>query len=277
MAQTTNELAEKVASGNGGTFPTVNKKPPTVSNQIQAWLERSKAELAKALPKHLTPDRMARVAMTEIRTNPKLLGCKIESLMASIMKAAQEGLEFGTGDAYLVPYGNECQYIRGYRGSLKLIRRSQEVGNIGAYAVYEKDHFDLCLGSEPKVVHKPSLEADRGSIRGFYCVAEIKGQGVYIEWMSLEEINKIRDRSKAKNNGPWVSDFVEMGRKTILKRASKYLPMSVEVSAAIQRDEEKEFGESSEFSPSVFEMNLGEVEEESTKPEVKWIGGEEAA
>jgi recombination protein RecT len=253
MAKTNEELMDKLQGA-----PMV-KAPSTIAGQVAGYLDKMKGQLAHALPKHITPDRMARVALTEIRTNPKLLECSMESLMACVMKAAQEGLEFGTGDAYLVPFFNnknkkmEAQYIRGYRGSLKLIRRSQEIASIGAYPVYSKDIFDLELGTTPKVTHKPNLMVNRGELVGFYCAAEIKGQGHYIEWMSIEEVEAIKTRSKAKDYGPWITDFIEMGRKTVLKRASKYLPMAIEAATAIEEDNRTEFGE------DVSEMNLGEL------------------
>lgn len=269
MAKTNEELMDKL---NGA--PAV-KAPKSVAGQVSEYLEKMKGQLALALPKHITPDRMARIALTEIRTNPKLLECNLESLMASVMKASQEGLEFGTGDAYLVPFWNnkakrlECQYIRGYRGALKLIRRSQEIGTIGAFPVYSLDHFELELGSCPSVTHKPSLQSNRGELIGFYMSAEIKGQGNYVEWMSLDEVERIKARSKSKNKdgevfGPWADDFVEMGRKTVLKRGSKFLPMSIEIAQAIQEDDKREF----HTDENVFEMNLGELPE-TTEDQVK--------
>lgn len=246
MAISNNELMEKVSNGPSKSVP--------VANQIHAYLDRMKGEIARALPKHMTADRIARVALTEIRTSPKLMQCSIESLMACVMKASQEGLEFGTGDAYIVPYGANAQYIRGYRGCLKLLRRSQEVNNIACYPVYDKDLFDIDLGSSPKVNHKPNLTADRGEFRGCYVVAEVKGEGVYIEWMGKKEIDAIRARSKASGSGPWVTDYVEMARKTVLKRACKYLPMAVETAEALAEDSRVEFGE----MPAI-DINLGEA------------------
>jgi recombination protein RecT len=268
MAKTTTELAEKIQ-------PMVNaERPKTVVDSVAAWLNKNQAEIAKALPKAISRERISRVAVTELRTNTALHECDLGSLMAGIMKSAQEGLEFGNGDAYLVPFNKkvklpgggekwikEAQYIRGYKGTLKLIRRSKEVSNIGAYAVYELDNFDLQLGSDPKVIHRPSLEADRGKLKGFYCCAHIKGEGCYIDWMSLAEVEAIKERSKAKDYGPWVTDFVEMGKKTVLKRASKYLPMEIEIASEIAEDERREFSEAAQ----VFEMNLGELPEDATE------------
>jgi recombination protein RecT len=244
MAINNSELMNKVSGVS---------KPVPVANQVHAYLDKMKVEIARALPKHMTADRVARMALTEIRSTPKLLQCSIESLMACVMKASQEGLEFGTGDAYLVPYGNQAQYIRGYRGCLKLLRRSKEVSNIACYPVYSNDRFEIQLGANPDVKHVPDLSDVKGDFRGCYVIADVAGEGRYIEWMSKKEIDAIKGRSKASGNGPWVTDYVEMARKTVLKRACKYLPMAVEIAEALEADNKVEFGDSEPI-----EINLGE-------------------
>ena len=245
MATTNDALMTKV----NGT-----SKPVPVANQVHQYLEKMKGEIARALPKHLSVDRISRVALTEIRTNPKLLNCSLESLMACVMKASQEGLEFGTGDAYLVPYGNQAQYIRGYRGCLKLLRRSKEVSNIACYPVYSNDLFEIQLGASPDVKHVPDLSEVKGEFKGVYVIADVVGEGRYIEWMSKKDVDAIRARSKASGSGPWVTDYVEMARKTVLKRACKYLPMAIEINDALDQDTKTEFGE-----PEPIEINLGEA------------------
>ena len=56
--------------------------------------------------------------------------------------------------------------------------------------------------------------------------------------MSIEDIRKHRDRfSQAKNSGPWVSNFDEMAKKTVLKKALKYAPLTIEAQAAVAMDE----------------------------------------
>jgi len=98
---------------------------------IQDLLKRMEPQIRKALPKHLEPERLARIALTEIRKNPKLLECSRESLLGAVMTAAQLGLEPGVlGHAYLIPYWNnktksyEVQFQIGYKGLLDLVRRS---------------------------------------------------------------------------------------------------------------------------------------------------------
>ena len=117
---------------------------------IQDLLKRMEPQIRKALPKHLEPERLARIALTEIRKNPKLLECSRESLLGAVMTAAQLGLEPGVlGHAYLIPYWNnktksyEVQFQIGYKGLLDVVRRSGEITSISAHCVYENDEFEF--------------------------------------------------------------------------------------------------------------------------------------
>ena len=58
---------------------------------FSGFMEKVKPQLALALPKHLTADRMARLALTAFSTSPKLQECDPMSIAASIMTAGQLG------------------------------------------------------------------------------------------------------------------------------------------------------------------------------------------
>ena len=49
-------------------------------------------EWAKVLPSFLTPERLARVALTQLRKNPRLCECTRDSLLAALMTCAEVGL-----------------------------------------------------------------------------------------------------------------------------------------------------------------------------------------
>lgn len=207
------------------------------------FLTSRKGEIAAALPRHVTPDRMIRLALTEFTKNKTLQQCTPASVYGGIIQASQLGLEIGVmGQAYLVPYRNnkagtmEAQFIPGYKGLIALARRSGEVTSIETHIVYEMDEFDLTLGIETKVRHVPNLEGDRGRARLVYGVAHFKDGGHHFEWMSLAEVEKIRSRSKAANSGPWVTDYEQMVRKTLIRRMANYLPMSIELANALEID-----------------------------------------
>lgn len=235
--------------------PTPQNLPQTtkVAN-IRQLLERSRRQLEMALPKHLTADRLLRVAMTSIQRTPKLLDCTQTSLLACIMTCAQLGLEPDQflGQAYLVPFKNTCTLIPGYRGYIALARRSGEVQSVSSQAVYEKDHFILQYGIDEKLEHVPydPSEADldtkdpRGAFKAAYVIFKYKDGSYSFDCMGKAEIDRIRKRSQAANDGPWVTDYAEMAKKTVIKRHAKLAPLSVEFQRAVALEDRAMAGES---------------------------------
>jgi len=210
---------------------------------IKHLLEKMAPEIQKALPKHVDPDRIARIALTEVRKTPKLLQCSQASLLGAIMTSAQLGLEPGpTGQCYLIPYYNkklgsyECQFQIGYKGLLDLFYRADGSLNIDAHEVYENDDFEYEYGLNPVLRHKPSLK-NRGNPIAYYAVAHLKDGGYSFTVMSIEDVEKIRKRSKSTGFSPWQTDYDEMAKKTVIKRLCKYLPLSIELQRGISNDE----------------------------------------
>ncbi|WP_110995412.1 recombination protein RecT [Pseudomonas sichuanensis] len=211
-----------------------------------------KNQMALALPKHMTADRLARIATTELRKVPALAKCNIESFMGAIMQCAQLGLEPGSalGHAYLLPFGNgkasdglaNCQLIIGYRGMIDLARRSGQIVSIAARAVHERDQFSYQYGLHEDLQHKPCEDGEPGKLTHVYAVARLKDGGVQFEVMSKLEVDKVKAQSKAGNNGPWVSHYEEMAKKTVIRRLFKYLPVSIELQQAVTLDERADAG-----------------------------------
>jgi recombination protein RecT len=95
--------------------------------------------------------------------------------------------------------------------------------------VYENDTFELELGIDTKVTHKPLLTGDRGKPKLVYMVAHFTDGGHHFEWMSISDVDKIRGRSPSGKSGPWVTDYEQMALKTVIRRGWKFLPMSIEM------------------------------------------------
>jgi recombination protein RecT len=196
-------------------------------------------EIAKALPSVLTPERFTRITLSALSTNQKLAECTPNSFLAAMMTAAQLGVEPNTplGQAYLIPYKGQCQFQLGYKGMIDLAYRSGEVKMIQAHTVYENDDFDYELGLEPKLHHVPAKK-DRGAPEYFYAVFHTKDGGYGFEVMSLDDIQThAKKYSKSYNNGPWQTNFEEMAKKTVLKRALKYAPLKSDFVKALSADE----------------------------------------
>lgn len=160
-----------------------------------------------------------------------------------MMIAAQLGLECNTplGQAYLIPYRNhgqlECQFQLGYKGLIDLCYRSGEVNTVQAHTVYENDVFEYELGLEPKLRHVPAT-SQRGAPTHFYAVFRTKSDGYGFEVMSIDDVRAHAQKySKSYSNGPWQTNFEEMAKKTVLKRALKYAPLKTEFARSFSADE----------------------------------------
>lgn len=213
------------------------------SRTIQDYVKVMMPEIRKALPSVMTPERFTRITLSALSGNPTLQQCTPQSFLGSMMTAAQLGLEPNTplGQAYLIPFRNhgrlEAQFQLGYKGLIDLAYRSGEVSTIQAHTVYTNDDFTYELGLEPKLSHVPA-QKDRGDPAYFYAVFRTKDGGYGFEVMSVEDVRAhARKYSKAFNNGPWQTNFEEMAKKTVLKRALKYAPMKTDFVRGLVADE----------------------------------------
>lgn len=241
------QLAERVRAAS-----EAQRRERPAAGSVLALVENQDtiAKLVRsALPQSMRADHFARVLLTECRKNPRLLECSRESFLGSVMTAAQLGLEPGPlGLAYLVPYRNtklqttECQLIIGYRGFIELARRSQQIELLSGEVVYEKDRYRELLGSEMRLEHERSLEADPGPAVRWYAVARFSGGGIQFKSLTKAQVERYRARSRARDEGPWVTDYDAMAMKTAMRRLAPFLPLTVEVAEALADDERREFG-----------------------------------
>ena len=219
-------------------------KQRTAPQTIQQFLsdDRIKAQMALALPSHMTADRLMRIALTQLRINPKLSQCSLESFAGALFQSAQLGLEPGVlGKAYLIPRQNkgklECQFQVGYKGLLDLARRSGEVKSIAANIVYDTDQFAYELGDEPKITHIPGdAEPSDDHVTHVYAVVKFTNGGIEREVMTKAQVEKIRKATPSGNSPAWKDHWGEMARKTVLIRVAKRCPMSVEFQHAVAAD-----------------------------------------
>lgn len=250
---TTEQLKRTVAPAKARAAATAATTAKTGSMLDIVRSKSFQAQMALALPKSMTAERLTRIVMTECRKVPALMQCNQESFFGAVLQCAQLGLEPGSalGHCYLLPFGNgksrdgrpNCQLIIGYRGMIDLARRSGQIVSINAYCVHEADEFEYELGLHPDIHHRPSPLAERGPVTYVYAVAVLKGGGVQFEVMSRAEIEAVRVQSKAGKSGPWVTHWEEMARKTVVRKLFKYLPVSIEAVRAVEIDEKSDRGE----------------------------------
>lgn len=236
-------------------------KAPEQTGLIEL-VRRSTKELGKALPTHLSPERMVRIALTSIRLNPKLAACTPESFLGSLFVLAQVGLEPIAGRAYLIPFKNsrkilvngkeewrsvmEVQAILGYKGLIELFYRHESALSIEMHTVRKNDQFDYQYGTMPYLKHKPAIGQDRGEAIGYYAIARTKGGGSIFRFMTRDECiehgmkhSKTYDKTTGAffPDSPWAKDTDAMCMKTVLIQLAKVLPLSIEMQRAIAIDE----------------------------------------
>ena len=223
--------------------------PAKIENPTVAYLTKKVTQLGTILPKHIPPEKFLRVVFVQMQKNPKLAECTQTSIYSSIMAAGERGLIPDGYHGHLIPYmkrnretgrsSMECQFIPDYKGLILLARQSGEVSDIFPASIHENDDYTYELGFHRDFVHRPPLKGDRGPIIAVYCVVELKdgtktfGPGP----MTVDEVERIRKRSKASQSGPWVTDWEAMAWKTVIKRTLKFVSQSPELREIIELDD----------------------------------------
>lgn len=226
------------------------------------------ARFQQAVPRHLSSERMLRVCAMAVYKTPMLRKCEVMSLLGAMLSLASLGLEPNTplGHAYLIPFKSrrkcgpgrndwedyyQVQVIIGYRGYIELARRSGMLTAIHADVVYEGDEFSFEYGSNMHLRHVP--KGGRDKPLWAYAHASLS-DGQAFEVLPYDLVLKIRNASqgyisalnakadaggkpsKAYDANPWVAFEHEMASKTMVRRLSKMLPMSIEFARAVELD-----------------------------------------
>lgn len=154
-----------------------------------------------------------------------------QSVINAVTNIAAIGISLNPAkkQAYLVPRDGKICLDISYMGLIDLAVQDGACKWAKAELVYSTDSFTLNgAGVAPTHTYNP-FSKERGEIVGAYCVAKTSDGDYLTECMSADEINSIRDRSSAwkafiekQKKCPWSTDYGEMARKTVVKRASKY-------------------------------------------------------
>lgn len=223
-----NELIEKKAG-------ELAKKGGTLKDLVKS--ESFNAAVEGFFTVEANRKRFVQSAVNALTKTPKLASCDKMSFFGSLMQLAQFGLNPDGRNAHLIPYGTTCTLVIDYKGFVTLAMRCPRVSKVEAFVVYENDHFRLVNGEVEHVVDNPW--SDRGDVVGYYAVCQFSDGVKKYEVMSKAAVDAIRERSRAANSGPWVTDYDEMAKKTVFKRLSKWLPVTPELQDAIAKDDEE--------------------------------------
>lgn len=231
--------------------PAEAKSTPP-SDSIAGMIEKLKPQIERALPQHMTPERMARMTLTALRNNPKLQKADKYSLMGSIITAAQLGLEPNTPlqECFIIPYWNnknkryDAQFQFGYRGIIALAHRSGKYRSIYAHAVDQADEFSYNYGLHQDLTHVPADEPT-GHTTHFYAVYHLDNGGYDFRVWSRDQVLEHakhysqswdKDSGGFKKDSAWNTAFDSMACKTVLIDLLRYAPKSVEIEKALSSD-----------------------------------------
>ncbi len=255
------------------------------SDDVKKLFQLNAQRMMRAAPKGFDPQRLLAVAFNAIAYNSDLLMCTRESLIGGTFEAVKLGLTLGgpMQEAWLIPFSarkqingqwesvKEATLIIGYQGYRNLVDRARSTLDMHPRSVHNgmtagaidaktkrpagfsagtPDEFDFWFGDEPRIVHRPRnpMPEWKEQLRAVYVVARLRGGGKQMEVLEIEEVERHRNRSRAKDNGPWVTDYVPMALKTGIRKIAKYLPKaSLELARAMALDEQADIGEGQDF------------------------------
>lgn len=217
------------------------------ANQIRDLLSAKKQALQNFLGDEKNALRFMSSVMQCVQSAPKLLECSTDSLMGAFMECAALGLfpSAASGDCFVIPYGDKAQFQIGYKG-LKTLAFRAGVKRLGMEVVYSKDTYREERGTNPRIIHEPCLEGNRGEPIRAYAWAEISDGVTVFKSMHKDEIMKIKSMSKASSSkmSPWNSNdpMLTMWQKTVFKQLAKMLPTSEALDRAVYADNVNERG-----------------------------------
>lgn len=218
-------------------------------------ISRMEPKFQLAMPRGAEAAQLVRDAFSMLRASSMLGQCNRLTVLGGLMNIAQLGLRPAVlGQAWLVPFFNrkagpknaegrprgehQAQLVIGYRGYVELAHRSPIVAGMVARTVYEHDEFDVQLGTDDRIIHRPLMDGDRGKPVAFYAVGKFANGGYTFRWMTKREMDSHRDRFAANpNKGPWRDHYEAMSEKTMARQVAKYMPQSTDLAYGLAVDE----------------------------------------
>ncbi len=251
--QTKEKSSDKVA---GAAENVGYMEKPQEHAQISVFkeqLQKMNSQIAPVLPPEIDPARFVRIVLTAVQKNPDLLAADRNSLFQSAIEAAADGLLPDNREGAFVIFSTKVkwngveqwikkvQWMPMITGITKKVLATGQVKEFRARVVYEKDLFEVILGDDDQIIHKPHLSRDRGEIIAAYAVLKKHDGGVEREIMIKEDLDEVRAASKTAEKGPWKGWYSEMARKTVSRRLLKRCAFDEDVQSMLERSDETNY------------------------------------
>lgn len=173
--------------------------------------------------------------------------CEPKSVVDCVIKSATYGMLPGR-DCHFLPFrdkrrGNKRQatFVPNYFGIIRSLDRTGKVAKAFAHPVFSTDHFEVDYLADV-FEHKPT-RGKQGQLICFYGCIVLKDGTKHVEVLTLDEIDAVKRRAPSHDEGPWVTDYLMMARKTALKRVAKYVQLTPEMTTLLDEEDERERSE----------------------------------
>lgn len=227
--------------------------PKAFGRVLVEGFERNISVIRDVLPEKLKPDaeRFVKRAALYFQRSPKLEKCTTTSKIRCVIEAAEMGLTLDGKLCHAVAFKNkykdeknveryrdEVKLMLDYKGLVQVAKNSGQIVDAQAKIVRANDQFKHGIhGPSSYLEHTYDITVNRGEAVGAYSRIWLPG-GLWIyELMQVDEIEAVRKRSKAANDGPWVTDWDQMAGKTVLRRQLKLYSNDPTIAKAIEVDE----------------------------------------
>jgi recombination protein RecT len=242
----------------GAAVEQAGDRPPSTAETMRVLIERQVEAFGAVMPAGVDHERFGRLVLTAVKSTPQLMECfgtqqGQTTVLLAAMQCAALGLEPNTAtqDAWLLPRKNkgvmECELSIGYRGLLKLARRTGQVKSVRAAVVREKDEFRWAYGLEADVLeHTPfdGTDKERGPLTHAYAIVRFLNGGVQFVVLNRAAVEKRRAMSASWKNtssrpySPWTTWEDEMWCKSALRALVPHLELSTEDMRGLELEEQ---------------------------------------
>lgn len=210
----------------------------TISNYVYGAEDAFSSVL---VDRSLNFEREAGFAIQTLTANDYAMGMAVknkQSVINAVTNIAAIGISLNPAkrQAYLVPRDGKICLDISYMGLMDLAMSTGSILWAQAELVYEQDAFALNGFDKPPTHQYNPFSKERGSIVGVYVVVKTADGDYLTDCMNKDEIDSIMNRSQSVKSGkssPWKTDYGEMAKKTVVKRAYKYWPKTDRLDKAI--------------------------------------------
>jgi recombination protein RecT len=162
--------------------------------------------------------------------------CTPISLLNCLLTCSRYGILPDGRVAHLIPYGEECTVQFDYKGLIHVVVRDGVASKVYCEAICANDQFEFRDGKVTNHV----IGLPRGAVLGAYCDITLPNGEHQFEIMDVDEINSVKACSRGSNNpnSPWNKFYKEMAKKSVFRRATKWLKLTPDVMDAVNADNE---------------------------------------